>query len=233
MVVEAWSVRRRDDRLRHGSVWDSRSRTTRSSAIFVADGQNNKICVSAQRDTSRRGRASATAAATRDVSAPSAASPSTRRATSTRARAIEGKRVQKFVSRSEEDARADSGTFWISLGVSSRAAAGARHRERALERTGAGQAQGRSCRRAEFEVDPSFPKPLPNHWMLGQTIGLSRRRAGSRVDRASRRSASAPAKAASSQNPPIGECCSKSPPVLEFDQAGNVVRHWGGPGPGL
>src|SRR2546427_1649063 len=25
-----------------------------------------------------------------------------------------------------------------------------------------------------------------------------------------------------------GECCSKAPPVLEFDQGGNLLRHWGG-----
>ncbi len=24
-----------------------------------------------------------------------------------------------------------------------------------------------------FEVDPLWPKPLPNHWILGQTIGVS------------------------------------------------------------
>ncbi len=24
-----------------------------------------------------------------------------------------------------------------------------------------------------FEVDPYWPKPLPNHWVLGSTIGLS------------------------------------------------------------
>ena len=25
----------------------------------------------------------------------------------------------------------------------------------------------------KFEVDPLWPKPLPNHWVIGQTIGLS------------------------------------------------------------
>src|SRR6185436_21117461 len=24
-----------------------------------------------------------------------------------------------------------------------------------------------------FEVDPMWPKPLPNHWIIGQTIGVS------------------------------------------------------------
>ena len=38
-----------------------------------------------------------------------------------------------------------------------------------------------------FEVDPLWPKPLPNHWILGQTIGVSVGRAGSRLDHSSRR----------------------------------------------
>jgi DNA-binding beta-propeller fold protein YncE len=33
-------------------------------------------------------------------------------------------------------------------------------------------------------------------------------------------------------SPPVGECCLAAPPVLEFDPAGNLVGHWGGPGPG-
>ena len=24
-----------------------------------------------------------------------------------------------------------------------------------------------------FEVDPLWPKPLPNHWLLGSTVGVS------------------------------------------------------------
>ena len=32
--------------------------------------------------------------------------------------------------------------------------------------------------------------------------------------------------------PPTGECCAGAPPVLEFDQAGDLLNHWGGPGQG-
>jgi hypothetical protein len=32
--------------------------------------------------------------------------------------------------------------------------------------------------------------------------------------------------------PATGLCCAAAPPVLEFDAAGNLVRHWGGPGQG-
>src|ERR1700682_6613196 len=32
-------------------------------------------------------------------------------------------------------------------------------------------AQGRTVQAPTFEVDPLWPKPLPNHWLLGATIG--------------------------------------------------------------
>ena len=31
---------------------------------------------------------------------------------------------------------------------------------------------------------------------------------------------------------PIGKCCKVAPPVLVYDQAGNLVKSWGGPGQG-
>jgi DNA-binding beta-propeller fold protein YncE len=82
-----------------------------------------------------------------------------------------------------------------------------------------------------FEVDPFWPKPLPNHWVMGSTIGLS-------VDDQDHvwvihrpQSVEDNFKAAET-NPPIGVCCKVAPPVLEFDQAGNLVSSWGGPGAG-
>jgi DNA-binding beta-propeller fold protein YncE len=33
-------------------------------------------------------------------------------------------------------------------------------------------------------------------------------------------------------NPPRAECCVPAPPILEFDQAGNLLHHWGGKGEG-
>jgi DNA-binding beta-propeller fold protein YncE len=82
-----------------------------------------------------------------------------------------------------------------------------------------------------FEVDPMWPKPLPNGWVLGETIGLG---IDSQdhvwiVHRADRVNAM---EGAADQNPPLGTCCRKAPPVLEFDGAGNLVGHWGGPGEG-
>ena len=34
-------------------------------------------------------------------------------------------------------------------------------------------AQDRNVEAPRFEVDPMWPKPLPNHWILGHTIGVS------------------------------------------------------------
>ena len=34
------------------------------------------------------------------------------------------------------------------------------------------QAQARTVEAPKFEVDPLWPKPLPNHWVLGMTIGV-------------------------------------------------------------
>jgi DNA-binding beta-propeller fold protein YncE len=82
-----------------------------------------------------------------------------------------------------------------------------------------------------FEVDPLWPKPLPNNWVLGQTIGLGID-ARDHVWIVHRVDSLSALEAAADQKPPTGTCCSKAPPVLEFDPAGNVVGHWGGPGDG-
>ena len=81
-----------------------------------------------------------------------------------------------------------------------------------------------------FEVDPLWPKPLPNHWVLGSTIGVW-------VDTDDHvwiihRSSATLGVNERPLELKTGECCAGAPPVLEFDQAGNLLRHWGGPGQG-
>ena len=82
-----------------------------------------------------------------------------------------------------------------------------------------------------FQVDPFWPKPLPNNWIIGQVSGVhvDKRnhvwivhRPGSLSDR----------EVGAAANPPISKCCFAAPPVLVFDQEGNLVRSWGGPGSG-
>ncbi len=80
-----------------------------------------------------------------------------------------------------------------------------------------------------FEVDPLWPKPLPNHWILGQTIGVA-------VDaRDNVWIIHRPGSLEAGEHhltSKIAQCCQAAPPVLEFDQAGNLIRSWGGPGKG-
>lgn len=75
-----------------------------------------------------------------------------------------------------------------------------------------------------FEHDPSWPKPLPNDWALGDVWGVA-------VD--------------SQDNPWIvhansdriqalleAEGKTLAPPVIQFDREGDVLQAWGGPGEG-
>ncbi|MBC7983069.1 MAG: hypothetical protein H7Y02_04355 [Candidatus Obscuribacterales bacterium] len=80
-----------------------------------------------------------------------------------------------------------------------------------------------------FEVDAYWPKPLPNHWVLGNVIGIA-------ID--SRDHVFIVHRDTTVQPQELGlknglsECCTPAPPVVEFDPEGNVVRAWGGPGQG-
>jgi len=91
--------------------------------------------------------------------------------------------------------------------------------------------QAASVMAPRFEVDPLWPKPLPNHWLLGQTIGVSVD-AQDHIWIIHRAGSLEPGERHATTNPPIAQCCAPAPPVLEYDQAGNLLRHWGGPGQG-
>jgi DNA-binding beta-propeller fold protein YncE len=82
-----------------------------------------------------------------------------------------------------------------------------------------------------FAVDPLWPKPLPNHWIIGSTVGVA-------VDSRDHvwiihtRSSLNEREAKAGVLTPAGTCCTPAPPVLEFDPEGNLVGSWGGPGDG-
>src|SRR5437762_10329348 len=100
-----------------------------------------------------------------------------------------------------------------------------------LQRTAEAQAKG-GAQAPKFEVDPMWPKPVANHWVFGNIIGVG-------VDKNDHvyilhlGAGSLEAKEIyAAANPPQSECCVPAPPVLEFDAEGNLVKAWGGPGPG-
>jgi DNA-binding beta-propeller fold protein YncE len=103
--------------------------------------------------------------------------------------------------------------------------------ERAFVRAADLQAQTGLVDAPKFEVDPAFPKPLPNDWQLGETIGVDVD-AQDHVWIVHRSDQVIPAETGADLNPPAARCCKRAPPVLVFDQKGNVVRSWGGPGQG-
>ena len=82
-----------------------------------------------------------------------------------------------------------------------------------------------------FAVDASWPKPLPNNWILGQVGGITVDSQGHIWVIHRPRSLTDDEKGAA-LNPPRSKCCVPAPPVLEFDTDGNLLRSWGGPGEG-
>lgn len=83
-----------------------------------------------------------------------------------------------------------------------------------------------------FEVDPFWPKPLPNHWVLGSVVGVG---VDSR-DHVFIIHRQAPlnerTEIGAATDPPTGECCLPAPYVLEFDPEGSLMNAWGGEGEG-
>ena len=74
-----------------------------------------------------------------------------------------------------------------------------------------------------FDVDPMWPKPLPNQWILGAVAGIA-------VD--ARDHVWVVHRPSTLQPNETRSIWRAAPPVLEFDPAGNLVSSWGGPGDG-
>jgi DNA-binding beta-propeller fold protein YncE len=101
----------------------------------------------------------------------------------------------------------------------------------ALDRRAAVEAAAVGVQAPRFEVDPLWPKPLPNKWILGQTIGVAVD-AQDHVWIIHRAGSLEPGEVHATTQPPTAQCCAPAPPILEFDAAGNLIGHWGGPGQG-
>ena len=83
----------------------------------------------------------------------------------------------------------------------------------------------------QMVVDPFWPQPLPNKWILGATIGIA---VDSRdhIYIVHRNQDNNFATQEIGLDNGVAECCTAAPPIIEFDPAGNVVNAWGGPGQG-
>lgn len=81
----------------------------------------------------------------------------------------------------------------------------------------------------QYQVDPWWPKHLPNNWIVGQVSGIAVD-AQDHIWIVHRPRTLTAREAGAVQNPPLSRCCVPAPPVIEFDQQGNLVRAWGGPG---
>jgi DNA-binding beta-propeller fold protein YncE len=100
-----------------------------------------------------------------------------------------------------------------------------------------------------FVVDPTWPQPLPNHWLLGQIGGLYvdqhdhvwvyNRPRTMTTDEAGLEGPvpgatdekGVPVNGIGQQRAygPVSDCCKAAPAVLEFDADGKLLRAWGGP----
>src|SRR5688572_2209386 len=74
-----------------------------------------------------------------------------------------------------------------------------------------------------FRVDPLWPKPLPNRWIIGAVAGVA-------VDK--RDHVWITHRPSTLQPNETRSIWKAAPPVLEFDASGTLVSAWGGPGNG-
>lgn len=79
-----------------------------------------------------------------------------------------------------------------------------------------------------FTVDPFWPKPLPNNWLMGQVGGVA-------IDSKDhiwiiqRPKSLGKEETDASAFPPAEFSIIPAPPVIEFDPDGNMIQAWGGP----
>ena len=95
----------------------------------------------------------------------------------------------------------------------------------------------------KYVVDPSWPRPLPHQWLIGQVPGIAVDKHDNVwiVQRA--RTLTSDERAASNFEPGVSpaldgaarpqgalaDCCLPAPAVMQFDGKGRLLRAWGGP----
>jgi hypothetical protein len=80
-----------------------------------------------------------------------------------------------------------------------------------------------------YKVDPFWPKPLPNKWIM-QGVPVLVVDKDDHIWAISRPRDIKPDESGASTTPPRTDCCVAAPAVLEFDTEGNLIKGWGGPG---
>ena len=83
----------------------------------------------------------------------------------------------------------------------------------------------------QFIVDPFWPQPLPNKWLLGRTIGIAID-ARDHIYIVHRDQDEMFMSQELGLDRGVAECCTAAPPILEFDRDGDLINAWGGPGDG-
>lgn len=83
----------------------------------------------------------------------------------------------------------------------------------------------------QYKVFPSWPKVLPNNWILGEVSGIAT------DDRdhvwiIHRPLSVTDDEKGAALDPKQAKCCIPAPPVIEFDSNGRLLNAWGGPGAG-
>jgi DNA-binding beta-propeller fold protein YncE len=80
----------------------------------------------------------------------------------------------------------------------------------------------------QFQVDPFWPRPLPNNWLLGQVASVA---VGpdDHVWLLQRPRSLTDDEKGATLKPPRNKCCAPAPSVMEFDSDGNFIQGWGFP----
>lgn len=93
---------------------------------------------------------------------------------------------------------------------------------------GAGVTNAQGTDVPAYTVDATWPRSLPNDWILGQVAGIA-------IDSdddvwiIQRPRTLTAHEAGAVQNPQHTDCCVPAPSIIEFSREGDVLRAWGGP----
>jgi DNA-binding beta-propeller fold protein YncE len=78
----------------------------------------------------------------------------------------------------------------------------------------------------QFQVDPTWPKPLPNNWILGQVANVAVD-SNDHVWVLQRPRTLTDDEKGATLKPPRSKCCEPAPSVMEFDGDGKFIQGWG------